>query len=76
MFSGLPGDEARGAGGDRHRARLEEMVHDGEVVDREVPDHVHVALEQPEVHPRGVVVVELAQLARPISPAIACTAPV
>ena len=39
------------------------MFHDREVMDREIPDHVHVALEQPEVHPRGVVVVDVADLA-------------
>ena len=47
-----------------------------EVVDREVPDHVDVVLEQAEVDARRVVVVDVAELAVAMSSRIFCTAPV
>ena len=37
------------------------MVHDREIVRRQVPDHAHVVLEKPQVDPRRIVVVETAQ---------------
>ena len=40
-----------------------QVVHDRDVVGGEVPDHVHVLLEEAEVHARGVVVDELPKLA-------------
>ncbi len=40
---------------------LDEVVHDREVVRREVPEDVDVVLEQAEVHAGRVVVVQLAQ---------------
>jgi hypothetical protein len=52
--------------GRRHGARLERqhVLHDRQVVDREIPDDVHVVLKQAEVHAHGIVVIQLAQLAR------------
>jgi hypothetical protein len=54
----------RRAGG-RHGARAlgDEIVDDGEVVRREIPEHVGVALEEPEIDAHRVEVVQLAELA-------------
>ncbi len=46
---------------DRHRGEVQHVVEDREIMDREVPDHVHVALEQAEIHPGRVVVEHFAQ---------------
>ena len=47
----------------RHRDRLrrQQVVHDRQVVDGEVPQHADVVLEQAEVHAHRVVVVDLAE---------------
>ena len=42
----------------------QDVIDDREVVGREVPDHVDVVLEQPEVDPDAVDVVEISQLSR------------
>src|SRR5262249_55984197 len=49
--------------GGRHRLGVwrEHVIHDGQVVHGEVPDHVDVVLEEPEVHADRDVVVDLAQ---------------
>ena len=62
MFSGLSGTKPAPLA-ETATGRAEQVVHDREVVDREVPDHVHVALEQAEIHPGRVVVVDVAELA-------------
>ena len=49
---------------DRRRPLRRAGVHDREVVDRQIPEHVDVALEQPQVDAHRVEVVELAELAR------------
>ena len=46
---------------DLHRLGAEQVVDDGEVVRREVPQHVHVGLEQAEVDALRVVIGDLAQ---------------
>ena len=50
----------------RHRYRIlpDEVVHDRDVVGRQVPHDVHVRLEQAEVDPHGIEVVEIADVAR------------
>src|SRR6266853_96398 len=40
-----------------------DVVHDRQIVRGQIPDHAHVVLEQPEVHARGIEVVQLAQRA-------------
>ena len=52
-----------GAGRYRGGLFLQQVVEHREVVHREVPDHVHVVLEQAEIHPRAVVVVDVAEIA-------------
>ncbi len=37
------------------------MVHDGEIVGREIPDHVDIVLKQAEVDSGGIVVIELSE---------------
>ncbi len=39
------------------------MVHDGEIVRRQIPDDVHVVLEQSQVHAQRIVVVQIPELA-------------
>ena len=63
MFSGSPGDVAEAGRRDRHRLRRQHVVHDRQVVHGQVPEHVDVVLEQPEVHADRVVVVDVAELA-------------
>ena len=52
--------------GARHRERTlaQHVVHDREIVDRQVPQDVDVLLEQTEIDADGIVVVDLAELAR------------
>lgn len=49
--------------GDRGRFLGQEIIHDRKVVDRQVPDHVDVVLEQAEVDPDAVEVKDVADLA-------------
>ena len=55
--------------GRHHRLglRLDQIIHDREIVRRQVPDDIHVVLEQPEVHASGVVVVQLPSVPSSIS---------
>jgi hypothetical protein len=49
-------------GGDnRLGSRLDQVVHDGKVVRRKVPEHIDIVLEEAQIHARGIVVIELAQ---------------
>ena len=48
---------------DRDRMLAEQVVEDREVVHGEIGDHVHVALEQAEVHADRVVVVDASEVA-------------
>src|SRR5207302_7466748 len=60
---GLPGN-VRGSGGGHGTGLLaEDVVHDGEIVDGQVPQHVDVVLKETEVHPHGVVVVKPSEVA-------------
>src|SRR5207249_8098668 len=43
------------------RLLLNEKVHDGEIVGRQIPDDADVVLKEPEVNPRGIVVIEVAE---------------
>ena len=54
-LEGLPGDD--------HTLRLlaDEEIHDRQIVRCEVPDDADVVLEEPEVDPGGVVIIEVAQ---------------
>ncbi len=58
-----PADVTGGAGRNRGRLFLQQVVEHRQVVHREIPDHVHVVLEQAEIHPGAVVVVDLAEIA-------------
>src|SRR5205807_8467246 len=55
---GMPGN----VGGARRRhgtGRLaEDVVHDGQVVHGQIPEDIDVVLEQSEIHPHGVVVID------------------
>ena len=51
------------AGGDDSLGFLvDEIVHDGQIMRREIPNHIDVVLEQAQIDPRGIVIVEIAQL--------------
>ena len=56
-------DVGRSRGHHGLRLPAQHVEHDRQVVRRQVPDHVHVVLEQAQVDPHGVVVVDLAQRA-------------
>ena len=45
------------------RTGLDEVVHDGEVVRRQIPKHVDVVLEEAKIDARRVIVVEVPQRA-------------
>jgi hypothetical protein len=49
--------------GDRYRSLGEDEVQDRQVVDRQIPDHVDVVLQQAEVHAGRIVVGDVAELA-------------
>ena len=42
------------------RFGLDQIIHDREIVGSKIPDHIDIVLEEPEIDPRGIVVVELA----------------
>ena len=50
--------------GDRFHRTVEQIEHHGNVVGRQIPDHVDVALEDPEVDASRVVVVDVPHFAR------------
>ncbi len=47
---------------DRDRFCRQHTIHDREIVNREIPDYVHVVLKQSEVNAHRVVVIDLTQL--------------
>ena len=60
----LAGEVRQAGRRDRHRLLTgEDVVHDRQVVDGQVPDHVDIVLEEAEVDPRRVVVIDLPQIA-------------
>ena len=67
---------ALAGGGHGFRLRRRQVIHDRKVVRRQVPDDIHVVLEQSQVHPGRIVVVELAQVPSSINCRIFRTAPV
>ena len=62
-FSGVPGKWLMPRADTATGCSFEQIVQDREVMDRQVGDHVHVALEQAEVHADRVVIEDLAQIA-------------
>ena len=46
---------------DGFRFSLDEEVDDRQIVRRQIPDDADVVLEEPEVDPRGIVVIEVAE---------------
>src|SRR5262249_11234842 len=58
---GRAGDVAHSDGRHGHRFPREDVIDDREVVDSQVPQNVHVWLEQAEIRTDGVVVVDVAQ---------------
>ena len=46
------------------RLTLDQVIHDGEIVRRQVPDHADVVLEQSEVHAQRIVIVQIAEMRR------------
>src|SRR5690242_20500084 len=50
-------------GGDGNRFRIQSEIENCQVVDGEVPDHINVRLEKPEIDPRRVVVVDVSNFA-------------
>src|SRR6476646_8881800 len=49
--------------GDRAGPLGEQIVHDGQVVHGQIPDDIHILLEQTEVYTHRVVVIDVAQRA-------------
>ena len=48
---------------DRFRLAFDDMVHDGQVVRRKIPNDADVVLEQPQIDAQRIVVIEIAQRA-------------
>ena len=46
---------------DRLGTCLDEVIHDGKIVRRKIPENVDIVLEKPQVDASGIVVVELSQ---------------
>ena len=61
---------------DRFRLALDHVIHDGEIVRRQIPDDADIVLKQSQVHPQRIVVVQIAQSAAFVSSRILRTAPV
>ena len=57
----LAGDVAHARRGDGHRPLRQDIVHDGQIVDGEVPDDADIVLEQAEIHADRVVIVDVAE---------------
>ena len=53
------------AAGGHHRFRcgVNQVVHDRQVVRRQIPNHAHIVLKQAEIHPSRIKVVERPQRA-------------
>src|ERR1022692_4193782 len=49
----LPGSD------DGLRIRFDEVIHDGQIMRRKIPQHIHIVLEKPQVDPRRIVVIEI-----------------
>ena len=39
----------------------DQVIHDGNIVRGKIPDHIHIMLEEPQIDPDGVKVVEIAK---------------
>ena len=48
---------------DRLRLALDKIVHDRQIVRSEIPQHIDVVLEEAQIDPRGIVVIEIAERA-------------
>ena len=48
-------------GDDSLRFLADEIVHDGQIVRRKIPNHIDVVLEKAEINPHGIVIVEISQ---------------
>ena len=46
---------------DRFGTRLDEVIHDREIVHRKIPKNVDIVLEKAKIDASGIVVIELAQ---------------
>ena len=40
---------------------LDQMIHDRQIVRREVPDHVAIVLKESQVYARGIVIIKISQ---------------
>ena len=63
MFSVPPWHMAESGGGDGAGTKGQHVIHDRQVVHREIPQHVDVVLEQAQIHAHGIVVINFAQRA-------------
>ena len=61
---------------DRLRIRFDQVIHDGKIVRRQVPDDIDVVLKQTKINPGGVVVIELPNAPSASNCRILRTAPV
>ena len=52
---------ALAGGTDAFRLGVDQVIHDGEIVRRQVPNHVDIMLKQAEVDARGIVIEELSE---------------
>ena len=50
-------------GGYRNRLLRQNVIEDGEVVNRQIPKHVHIALEESEIDAHGIIVEDLSEIA-------------
>src|SRR5215831_15924587 len=48
-------------GNDRFRIVLDDVIHDGEIVRRQVPDNIDVMLKQTQVDAKRIVIIEITQ---------------
>ncbi len=63
MFFGPPRHVRQTCRGDGDGLLRQDEIHDREIVDGQIPEHVDILLKQPEVDADGIVVVEVSQLA-------------
>src|SRR5690606_39354052 len=57
----LAGNLADAGGGNGNRPRVQHIVQDGQIMDRQIPQDGNVMLEQAQVHAHGIVIVDLAE---------------
>src|SRR5205085_1225364 len=62
-IDGMPGNMAGTGGGHRARLFAQQIVHDREIVDGKVPEHIDVVLEETKIDPHRVVVVKASEAA-------------